>query len=301
MSEVPEGDFVKITLSGHNDYMISNELNRLVSDFTAKYGDMAVEKLYGDEVDYQRIYDSLTGLPFLSTQKMVVIRDPSSNKQFLEKAEYLLNNLPDSTDVIFVESRMDKRSSLYKMLKKQTDYRDFSELDENGLASWLVAQAKVKNGSLSSADARFLVERIGTNQQLLSSELSKVLLYDTNINRKTIELTTEAIPQSTIFDLYTDQRALKVEPQQIISMLVWQFHIIALIKSAKQLSTEQIAKIAKINPYVVSKTAKIASKITLRQLRHMIHDLLELDVRLKSESLDTDDALKLYILSLYSQ
>jgi DNA polymerase III delta subunit len=179
-----------------------------------------------------------------------------------------------------------------------------------------VAQAKVKNGSLSSADARFLVERIGTNQQLLSSELSKVLLYDTNINRKTIELTTEAIPQSTIFDLldsifsgnskralalYTDQRALKVEPQQIISMLVWQFHIIALIKSAKQLSTEQIAKIAKINPYVVSKTAKIASKITLRQLRHMIHDLLELDVRLKSESLDTDDALKLYILSLYSQ
>ena len=305
-----------VTISGPNDYLISNELHKILSDFSATHGDMAIEKLFADEVDYQKIYDSLTGLAFLSTKKMVVIRDPSSNKQFAEKADYLLNNLADSTDVVLVESKIDKRSSLYKLLKKQTDYREFQELDVNALASWLVNFAKTKNASISDANARFLIDRLGTNQQMLFSELSKVALYDKNITKESIEINTEAIPQSSIFELldsifsgdskkalalYEEQRALQVEPQQIISMLVWQFQIISIIKAAKQLSSDQIAKDAKINPYVVSKTVRIASKITLTQLRRMIHDLVELDIRLKTESIDADEALQLYILSLYSQ
>lgn len=315
MSEVPERSSMIITLSGSNEYLISNELHKLQTDFITTHGDMALEKLFGDEVDYQKIYDALTGLAFLSTQKMVVIRDPSANKQFVEKAEYLLNNLADSTDVIFVESKIDKRSSLYKLLKKQTDYREFHESDINGLVNWLVDVAKDLSASISAADARFFIERLGTNQQMLFSELSKAVLYDKNVTRKTIILTTEAIPQSTIFELldsifsgnskralalYAEQRALKVEPQQIISMLVWQFHIISLIKAAKQLTSDQIARDAQINPYVVSKTTKIASKISLTQLRRMIHDLAQLDIRLKTESIDADEALQLYILSLYS-
>jgi DNA polymerase-3 subunit delta len=303
-----------ITLSGPNDYLISNELHKILSDFIVINGDMAVEKLFADEVDYQRIYDALTSLPFLSNNKMVVIWNPSANGQFSEKAEYLLGNLADSTDVIFVESKIDKRSSMYKLLRKQTDYREFRELDTNSLIHWLVNLAKTKNASITEANARFLVERLGLNQQMLFSELSKVVLYDKNITKESIELTTEKIPQSSMFELldsvfsgntkkalalYQEQRDLKEEPQKIISMLVWQFHIIALIKAAKQLNAEQIAKDSKIHPYVASKTTEMASKITLSELRRMIHDLLELDVRLKTESINADEALKLYILSLY--
>jgi len=305
-----------ITLSGSNDYLVNNELHKLLSDFGATNGDMAIEKLFADEVDYQKIYDALTSLPFLSAEKMVVIWNPSTNSQFAEKAEYLLGNLADSTDVIFVESKIDKRSSLYKLLKKQTDYREFGELDGNGLVHWLVNLAKAQNANISESNARFLIERLGTNQQMLFSELSKVALYDKNITKASIEITTEPIPQSSMFELldsvfsgnskralalYQEQRDLKEEPQKIIGMLVWQFHIIALIKAAKQLNSEQIAKDSMIHPYVVSKTTAIASKITLSQLRRMIHDLLELDVRLKTESIDDDEALKLYILSLYPQ
>jgi DNA polymerase-3 subunit delta len=313
---VPEGGFMTITLSGANDYRISEELHKLLSDFMSTHGDVAVEKLFADEVDYQKIYDALTSLPFLSAKKMVVIWNPSTNKQFVLKAEYLLNNLADSTDIIFVEQKIDKRSSLYKLLKKQTDYREFQELDINRLASGLIDLAKTQKASLSDANARYLIERLGTNQQMLFSELSKVALYDKNITKESIDLTTDAIPQSSIFELldsifsgnskkalalYQEQRALQVEPALIISMMVWQFHIISLIKAARQLSSDQIAKNAKINPYVVSKTTRIASKITLAQLRQMIRELLELDIRLKTESIDADEAIQLYILSLHSQ
>ena len=305
-----------ITLSGANDYRISEELHKLLSNFMSVHGDMAVEKLFADEVDYQKIYDALTSLPFLSDKKLVILWDPSANKQFVEKAEYLIENIADSTDVIFVEQKIDKRSSLYKLLKKQTDYREFPELDENQLANWLVEKAKAQKAQISVSDARFLVERLGTNQQMLSSELNKVALYDKNITKKSIEMNTEAIPQSSIFELldsvfsgdskraltlYREQRALQVEPIRIISMLVWQFQIIALIKASKSLTSDQIARESKNSPYTVAKTMRIASKISLSQLRRMIHDLLELDVKRKTQKIDDDEALQLYILSLYTK
>ena len=129
-------------------------------------------------------------------------------------------------------------------------------------------------------------------------------------------MNTEATPRSSIFQLldavfsgnskralalYKEQRALQQEPQKIISMIVWQFQIIALIKAAKNLSAEAIASQSKNSPYTISKTMKIASKITLTELRRMIHDLLELDIRLKSEKIDADEALQFYILNLYSK
>jgi DNA polymerase III delta subunit len=46
---------------------------------------------------------------------------------------------------------------------------------------------------------------------------------------------------------------------------------------------------------------RIASKISLSQLRRMIHDLLELDVKRKTQKIDDDEALQLYILSLYTK
>jgi len=167
-----------ITLSGENDFQIGSELHKISTDFEARHGDMAIEKLFADEVDYQKIYDAITSLPFLSTKKMVIIWNPSANKQFVEKAEYLIDNIADSTDVVFVEQKIDKRSSLYKLLKKVTQYHEYSNLDENELASWLVRLAKSQNAQISISDARFMVERLGINQKMLASELSKVALYD---------------------------------------------------------------------------------------------------------------------------
>src|SRR5260370_1077233 len=78
---------------------------------------------------------------------------------------------------------------------------DVKELDEEGLALWLVAAAKAQGGKLSPADARFLVARVGVVQQLLAGELEKLLLYAPEITQQTIEMLVEATPQSKIFDL----------------------------------------------------------------------------------------------------
>ncbi|HSW79497.1 MAG TPA: DNA polymerase III subunit delta [Candidatus Saccharimonadales bacterium] len=302
-----------VSLSGENSFSLHLELDKLVSAFVTEHTDMALERLDGEEATFEQIQEALQSLPFLASRKMVVLRTPGTNKKFVENAERLLKELPKSSDVIIYEPKFDKRSAYYKLLKKVTDFREFGELDRNGMARWLATEAKTRGGSLSQSDAANLIDRVGANQQSLSNELDKLLLYDAKISRENIELLTEASPQSTIFELldaafagdskkamalYDEQRAMKVEPPQIVAMLAWQLHILAIIKTAGTRSPDQIASEAKLNPFVVRKSAGIARKLTLTQLKQLIADLLKIDIRLKRESLDADEALKNYLLGL---
>lgn len=302
-----------ITLTGSNSFLLKTELDKLTTAFTAEHTDFGLERLDGEEAEFQKLYDALTNLPFLASKKMVVLRNPSADKTFVEQAEKLLKDLPETIDVILVEPKLDKRLSYYKFLKKATDFREFNELDANGLSKWLVEYVKNQKGSLTLGDARFLIDRVGTNQQLLKNEADKLLLYDPKLTRRTIEVLTEQTPQSTIFELldaafagnqqkalklYAEQRALKVEPQQIIAMLAWQLHVLALVKTAGERTPDQITKEAKINPFVVRKSISIARKLTLPELKKIIHDALVLDIRLKSEQIDADEALQFFLLSL---
>ncbi len=300
-------------LTGDNSFMLQAELHRLVADFVADHTDIALEQLDGEEAAFDRLREALQSLPFLASKKLVVLRTPSANKQFLEAAESLLNDLPETTDVILVEPKLDKRTSYYKFLKKQPSFKEFNALDTYGLSKWLVAYAAEQGGSLGAKDAAYLVERVGANQQLLSNELAKLLNYDKNITHDTIDLLTERTPQSTIFELldaaiagqhkralelYHEQRAMKVEPQQILALLGWQLHAMALVKTAGERDATAITREAKLNPFVVRKTQGVVRRMTLAELKKLIQNTLELDIRLKSEPIDADEALQNLIISL---
>lgn len=302
-----------VTLTGENSFGLQKTLDKLVADFVGEHGDLALERVDSEEAELSKIREAVTSLPFLASKKMAVLRAPSANKQFIEQAEQILEQVPETNDIVLVESKLDKRTAYYKFLKKQTDFREFPEMDQHGLASWLVAEAKQKDGALSPADARYLIERVGPNQQLLSNELEKLLLYDSKIDRRTIDLLTDLAPQSTIFQLleaafagraktvlklYAEQRAQKVEPQQVIAMLAWQLHVLAIIKTAGNKSADQIAKEARLNPFVVRKSQGIARNLSLAELKKLIGDLLKIDVATKSVSIDADEALQHYLLTL---
>jgi DNA polymerase-3 subunit delta len=304
-----------ITLTGENSFSSGRELQALIAAFLAEHDEFGIERIDGEEAEFSRIQEALTSLPFLADRKLVILRRPSADKEFVEKSEELLADVSETTEVIIVEPKLDKRLAYYKYLKKSTDFREFPELDSFGLAEWLVGEAVTRNGKVSQADARYLVERVGTNQQLLANELEKLVLYSPQISREAIDLLTEPTPQSTIFQLldaafagnakrtmalYKEQRALKVEPPKIIAMLTWQLHVLALLKTAGEESAQAIATEAKLSPYVVQKSQTIARKLSLDQLKTFVKDLLVIDTRSKRSQLDADEALQNYLLKLVS-
>lgn len=302
-----------ITLTGANSFGLQHELDGLAAAFLRQHDSMGLERLDGEEVEFDRLSEALTSLPFLAARKLVVVRNGSANKKFTEKIGELLAGLPETTDLLLVEPKLDKRGTYYKLLKKETDFREFAELDAGGLAHWLVDVVKDAGGSLNPADARFLIDRVGPNQQLLANEVNKILLKSPQISRNDIELLTEPTPQSTVFELleaafagnakrtmalYDEQRAQKVEPQQIIAMLAWQLHVVAVAKAAGKRPADQAAKEAKLNPYVFKKSGGIARKLGAGELKQLISDLLTIDRRLKRESIDADEAVQNYLLRI---
>ena len=300
-------------MTGQNSFALRQRLNELVDKFVAKHGELALEKIDAEEANADAIIEAVLALPFLSTHKMVVVRNGSANKEFAERIEQTISSIPDDAEVVFYEPQIDKRTAYFKVLKKQTKFEELNNLDRLSLAKWLVAEAKKQGAKLGFAGANYMVERLGENQQLLFNELAKLALYDPEISKANIDLLTEPTPQSKVFDLldaafsgnkkralalYEDQRAQKVEPQVIIGMIAWQLQLLALVKSANGASPDKIAKDTGMNPYPVRKAANLASKISNEQLLEMVDEALKIDIKGKTTPLDLDEALKTYITTL---
>lgn len=231
----------------------------------------------------------------------------------MEQIEQIISSIGDTTNVVFYEPQIDKRMIYFKVLKSQTQFEEFNELDPQNLAKWLVEETKMEGGRLGLADANYLVERVGTNQSLLASELNKLLIYKSEITRQNIDLLTEPRPQSKIFDLldaafagrkeralklYDEQRAQKVEPQAILAMIAWQLQQIAITKTAGNRSITQVSKDSGMKEYPLRKAKNLADKLSDKDLKKMVSEVLNIDWRGKTTALDMDEAIKTYIVSL---
>lgn len=294
-------------LTGTNSFLLRAAYTKLIGDFVHEHGELALEKLDGEVIDVEQFVGALQSLPFLASKKMVVVQGLSKNKSLVEQSGDLLSGIPDSTDLVIVEGKLDKRSVYYKTLKKLPGFTEYEELDEAALAQWAVNTASDVGAELTRSDAGYLVHRVGPNQQLLASELTKLALYSPQITKDAITDMIDMHPRSTVFELldaafhgdtsrtielYDEQRALKVEPQAILALIAWQIHILALIKVAgASRSPADIACEGHVSPYVVNKSMTIAKRLTTLQIRSLVHDVLTVDARIKSEPIDPDAAL----------
>lgn len=302
-----------IALTGSNSFKLKRRLDEVSSEFAKKYGELALERFDGEEDEAQTIAEGLQSLPFLAKKKLVVVRNGGLNKEFAEQVEQIISSIGESTDVVFYEPQIDRRTAYFRVLKNQTQFEEFNELDAHNLAKWLVAEAKNQGAELGLADANYLVERLGTNQCLLANELDKLAIYDSRISLQNIDLLTEPTPQSKVFDLldaafggrkeqalrlYEDQRAQKVEPRAILAMIAWQLQQIAITKMAGDRSITEVSKDSGMKEYPLRKAKNLANKISDNDLKKMVSEALDIDWRGKTTSLDLDEALKTYIATM---
>jgi DNA polymerase-3 subunit delta len=301
-----------VTLTGSNNYLLRRRLDELTAKFVAEQGELALQKIYAEDAEPAAILEAVQSLPFLASRKMVVVRGGSNSKTLSGQIEQIIDAAGDGCDLIFYEPFPDKRTSYFKVLKSKTDLEEYNELDVQGLSSWLAETAKKSGSQLSQSDARYLVERVGTNQEQLANELEKLITYDPAISRESIDLLTVKTPQSKVFDLldaafggnkkralelYDEQRAQKVEPQAIMALIAWQLELIALAFFGKGKDAGQIARDAGISPYPVQKAQRLAAKLSQQQLKEMVDAAAEIDYKSKTSSLNLDEALKTYIIT----
>jgi DNA polymerase III subunit delta len=303
------------TLTGPNEFELFRSLREITKAFVAEYGDIALERISGPQVSADDVSGALDSVPFLSNRKLVVVDRPSQIPGWNENFQALLEQSSDSVDVVIVEPTLDKRTSYAKFLKQQSNYQDFSVLDDRQLPAWAVQYAKEQGATLSVADARYLVQRVGANQALLAQEIIKLSTYNPTITKQSINELTNQAPQSSIFELmdrafrgdiktalriYDEQRSQKVEPAMIIGLLAQQLYLFSLALSApRSISPAAVAKQSGVHPYAMQKATEVAHAHMSKELltRHL-EELRAIDNQIKTTKVDSDDALMAYIISL---
>lgn len=297
-------------LAGDNQYAIKRQADQLTASFREAHGDLAIERLDAEEVSAGLVIEATQSLPFLSPAKLVIAQNASDKELLLTLSQL---EVPDGVTVIVLIQKLDRRASYYKKLSKHPGFKIFDEAKAQDLPHWVSQYAKQQQGSISLADARYLVERVGANQLLLGHEIDKLILYNPQISPATIDELTEPLPQSSVFQLleaafagklaqaqhvYEQQRAQRVEPQAILAMIAWQLHAMVLVKLAGDRSVDEVARTAKLNPFVVRKSQAVAKRRNLNQLQALVSQTLELDIDLKTKPISADQAIQNLLIEI---
>lgn len=297
---------------GNNGYKIQKATTSLIDEFLKNNPSHNLTRLDCSEASFEQIIGSVSNVSLFGDKQFVVISNPHQNDDLIAGLDLLLKK-SDNSDILIVYDSVDKRSKLYKTLKKESQFQEFFVDEKTDISGWIVDEVKNRGGEISKSSAMYLAGQIGNDQIRLVNEIEKLVSFDVSVTNESIDLLCEPTPQSTVFQLidavfagnynlssklYSDQRAQNVEPILILGMLIWQIHILSVVHSGKSLSSGEIAKKAKLNPFVVGKATKVVSTMSRDYLRRILEAVTDLDLSLKTKPIDADQAIKNLLLKL---
>lgn len=304
------------TICGDNKYAAETYLSELIKEFIDKNGSAGVEKLDGESIDPAALTSLLGGVTLFAINRLVIIKSISGNKPASERLIDILDSVPDEVHLVLVETTIDKRTALYKSLRKQTDFHEFSPLSESELLSWVQQQAKKYQASINPAAARQLITAVSGDQLRLDSELVKLAAYNPSITAQIVDKLVAPDPTDSVFQLLDAslsgdrQRTAKLianleaahqDPFQISNLLIWQINVLAIVSSVVTEPNQQIAKDHGINPYVISKTKNLAAKLSKDEISNIVEQVAGMDALLKSSSANPWNVLSSTLISVASQ
>ncbi len=209
-----------------------------------------------------------------------------------------------------------KDGKLFSVLTdKQNLVRNFEKLDGSKLEAWVKKEFSLRNCLISSVLARKLIQLAGSDTDRLIAEINKLSNYRLKgeIAGIDIDKLVSKKAELSIFDLIdaiaakNKARALELlyqelqtgrDPYYILTMITYQLRNALVVKDLSQrgLSGQEIAKKAKLHPFVVRKMVG-SNKYAQDEIRRYFNSLAQADISIKQGKTDIEDCLYGLILS----
>jgi DNA polymerase III subunit delta len=264
-------------------------------------------------------------IPFLAKARVIIVKDlfgANPGKTFLDELAAYLPHLPETTRLIFLESKALRDTHPIVRLAEQTKggyVKLFARPEGVGLERWIVQRTAEKGGRISGHAAHLLAATIGNDLQLLDNEIEKLVMYkgsaEAEIHSEDVTLLCPVVAEASIFDLVdalgnrNGKRAAVLlqqkysegaDPFYLFTMFVRQFRLLIQVKELADAGGRppDIAKRLKLHSFVAGKLHQQSRGFSLAQLEQIYHHLLEIDVGVKTGRNDMTTALNLLVASL---
>ena len=117
-ADLKSGEFKRVyLLFGDEGFLKKSYKNRLKDKITGS-DTMNYNYYEGKGLDVNEIIGLAETMPFFAEKRLILIEDSGFFKSASEELASYLPSMPETTCLLFVESEVDKRSKLYKAVKK---------------------------------------------------------------------------------------------------------------------------------------------------------------------------------------
>lgn len=286
--------------TGENEYELSQQRQRWVSSFIEKHGEENYSLLTSKNASLTHVLNEVCIAPFIADNRLVLVEGiPSLTK---EEIIQISTQMHEQSILVFVEAKPDKRLSATKELLKIAEVKEFNPLTGRSLEQWAESMIQQSNGSIQQDALQLLVQMSGGNQQFLSQEIEKVLLYAqgssiTKDHIDTICMTTGEQQVWHLMDLLGSGKVNEAieyahslidrgeDAYGLWARMLWMVSNLVKVAAAVQEGETSIATLAKKTgvPFPsVKGLLPIAKKIDPERLSRILLSTIDTDVQLKS-------------------
>ncbi len=322
--------------TGEETYLLHEQINVWKKAFIEKHGDINLAALDVVEMPLYEIMAAVNAMPFLGDKRLIFIyglpdkpktrnadkvsKADEKRDEDLKKLETDLDDVPESSVVVFVQSAPDKRKSFYKKLIAKVEVKEFLPLTGQVLNAWIQKRAQGKGARIDLSTAEYLASLTGQNLWSLSQEIDKLTAYASgeSITKSIVDKLVVPTLEANVFHL-TDALGIKNHRKaiqhlhrslaagdnlrQVFYMVVRQFRLLlqgsGYQNSHPNANPTAFAATLKLHPFVARNTMAQLKNFNDAELKKAYARLLDIDVDLKTSrirvTVDNQDELALAI------
>ncbi len=262
---------------------------------------------YAPEIKLGQVIAAARGYPMMAEKRLVIVKElHRARKDDLEiLTPYLEKPVPSTVLVLIYKDKKlpDGRSKFMKALKNNAIIFESKALYEKDTLIFVQQMIKEKNFSIEQDALQIIVQYLGTNLQLIESELKKIFIYleSKKLNQITKELVFEFINIDKDFNVFQlidalgardtvnahhiiDQMSknFKDQPPLMLIPQIYKFYQqLGILKQNNFTNDKQIAEFLKIHSYFAQKYKIALQKYNITKIKQNILHLLEADLSLK--------------------
>jgi DNA polymerase-3 subunit delta len=316
--DLKSGNFKQIYLFyGTESYLRRQYLKRFKQALVKDGDEMNYHYYEGNDTTVSSFIDMAETLPFFADRRVIVWENSNLFKSADEKMYEYLKAVPESTSLLFVESEIDKRGRMFKLLSGLGGAAEFPAQSEDVLKRWIGSTLKKENKQITERAAAYLLGKVGMEMENIHTELEKLICFcrdqDVITEASIDEICTpqignhifamiEAVAgkrQQEALRLYYDLLALKEPPLRILFLIARQFNNLLQIKELKNkgFDNKSISTKVGLPGFVVGKYIAQAARFKMSGLKEAVNACLDAEKAVKTGNMNDRMSVELLIVA----
>lgn len=281
-----------VLYTGDNDYGITEKVHIVKEAFAQKYGAETIEIINGAEIAVDDLAAKLVNMDLFATQKLLIISGAAKKAGTWEKIAATLPQVPDTTDVVLVEPKIDGRLSSTKLVKKIAKCTEFKPIKGFDMVNWAKKESQKQGLETTRNVVEKLVTVCGENQWRVTSEMKKISAITKVLSEDLVDKYIESDISGDVFKVLDlvfagnvkemNKELARVRERENAEMFLGLLtsQLVALV-GVKNAQGRAVPSELGIHPFVVQKLRRVAENINNETLNNFVQQLAEIDGKIK--------------------